>query len=84
LIDKPVALINASASATYAYASLAETVTVMTARLIPEASITVPLSGRRLDAAAMCADATISAALTSALQSLASAARVAAAKDASR
>jgi chromate reductase len=39
LYEKPVALFNASPRTSYAQASLAETLTVMTARLIPEASI---------------------------------------------
>ena len=37
--EKPVALFNASPRSSYAQASLAETLAVMTARLIPEASI---------------------------------------------
>jgi NAD(P)H-dependent FMN reductase len=43
LIDKPVALVNASSRATLAYASLAETVTVMSGRLVTAASIVVPV-----------------------------------------
>jgi len=39
LYEKPVALFNASPRSSYAQASLAETLAVMTARLIPEASI---------------------------------------------
>ena len=39
LYEKPVALFNASPRISYAQASLTETLTVMTARLIPEASI---------------------------------------------
>lgn len=50
LINKPVALLNASPRSTYAQASLTETITVMSARIIPEASSTIPLSGRKLDA----------------------------------
>ena len=73
LIDKPIALINTSPHATHAQASLAETLTVMSGTLVREASITVPLSGRALDAAAISADAALSAALRRALQSLASA-----------
>ena len=41
LIDKPIALVNASPRATLAYASLAETLTVMSGRLIAGASIVV-------------------------------------------
>ncbi len=39
LYEKPVALFNASPRTSYAQASLTETLTVMNARLIPEASI---------------------------------------------
>jgi len=46
LYEKPVALFNASPRSSYAQASLAETLTVMTARLIPEAFINLsPPSG---------------------------------------
>ncbi len=41
LMDKPIALVNASPRATLAYASLAETLTVMSGRLIPGASVVV-------------------------------------------
>ncbi len=41
LYEKPIVLFNASPRASYAQASLTETLTVMTARLIPEASINV-------------------------------------------
>jgi len=41
-VGKPVALLNASPRATYAQASLAETITVMSARIVDEASITMP------------------------------------------
>src|SRR5215469_18211087 len=46
LYEKPVAFFNASPRTSYAQASLTETLTVMMARLIPEAFINVsPLSG---------------------------------------
>jgi NAD(P)H-dependent FMN reductase len=43
---KPVALLNASPRATYAHASLLETLTVMSARIVSEASLTVSLLGK--------------------------------------
>jgi NAD(P)H-dependent FMN reductase len=49
LVDKPVALLNASPRSTYAQASLRETVTVMSGRLIEEASVTVPLLGKNMN-----------------------------------
>jgi chromate reductase len=73
LVDKPIALINASGRAVHAEASLKETLTVMTTRVIVAASITIPLDGRRLDAAGIAGDAALSAALRVALDALAQA-----------
>lgn len=75
LIDKPIALINASARATHAWTSLRETLTVMAAQVIPGASVTIPLGGRALDADGIVADAGLSAALRTAIEALAAAAR---------
>jgi hypothetical protein len=47
----------------------------MSARLVPPASITVPLQGRALDAAAIVADVELARALRSAIDALAAAAR---------
>jgi len=69
-IDKPVALLNASSRATYAWNSLMETLTVMSARVIEEASIIVPLDGTRLGAAAIATDPQRSALLGAALEAL--------------
>ena len=74
LVGKPVGLINASTRATHAYTSLVETLTVMSANVIPRASITVPLQGRTLDADAIAADAELATLLRSALAALATAA----------
>ncbi len=73
LVDKPIALINASGRATHAWVSLRETLTVISARVIVAASITIPLDGRRLDAAGIAGDAALSAALRFALDALAQA-----------
>jgi NAD(P)H-dependent FMN reductase len=70
LIDKPVALINASGRETRAWLSLADTLTVMSARVIVAASVTVPLDGRRLDSLGIVRDATLSAALRTAIAAL--------------
>ena len=74
LVDKPVALINASPRATHAQASLTETLDVMSARLVPEASIAIPLQGRALDGNGIAADAELSTALKRAIDALAAAA----------
>jgi chromate reductase len=76
LVNKPIALINASGRAIHAWASLAETLSVMSANVIVEASITVPLDGRRLDANLIVEDAGLSTALRAAMTALAGAARV--------
>ena len=75
IVLKPVALLNASPRATHAQASLAETLRVMSADLIAEASIAVPLGGRRLDAAGIVADMELASVIRSALASLAEAVR---------
>jgi NAD(P)H-dependent FMN reductase len=72
LVDKPVALINTSARATHAWASLAETLSVMSAYVVLDASITVPLGGRSLDVEHIVADAAIASALRSAIDILSS------------
>lgn len=45
LVDKPVALFNASPRSTFAVANLNETLTVMSARLIDKAHVTVQMAG---------------------------------------
>ena len=75
LVDKPVALINTSARATHAWASLAETLSVMSACVVLDASITVPLGGRTVDADGIVRDAAFGTALRSAISILTSDAR---------
>ena len=74
-VDKPIALINASQRAIHAWTSLRETLTVMSARVIIAASVTIPLDGRALDADGIVRDAELSTTLRSALAALASATR---------
>jgi NAD(P)H-dependent FMN reductase len=68
---KPVALFNASPRASLAQASLEEIVRTMDARLVPEASLALPLLGRKLDAAAIAADADMAMALRATLKAFA-------------
>ena len=75
LIDKPIALVSASGRARYAWAALVEILTTMSARVIGEASITLSLQGRTLDAVGMAGDLALRTALTGALEALARAAR---------
>ncbi len=51
LVDKPVALINASPTSSFAHASLIETITVMSARVVKNACVTLPFWNKTLDAA---------------------------------
>jgi chromate reductase, NAD(P)H dehydrogenase (quinone) len=69
-VNKPLALLNASPRAVHAQASLKEIVTVMSARVIEAASITVPILGSNLDEAAIVADPSISLALRQVLKTL--------------
>jgi NAD(P)H-dependent FMN reductase len=64
---KPVALINTAPRASHAQASLAETLHTMSARLMQPACVTLALTGRPLDAAAIAADAQFGAMLRGAL-----------------
>jgi NAD(P)H-dependent FMN reductase len=69
IVGKRVALLNASVRATYAHASLTETLTVMSMNVI-EVPV-VPLDGRKgLDAAAIVADAELAAIVRTALAAL--------------
>jgi len=67
LADKPVALINASPRSTHAYASLTETITVMSARLVKNACVTLPFWDKTRDATGIASHPEISALLQKAL-----------------
>jgi NAD(P)H-dependent FMN reductase len=71
MIGKPIGLLNASARSIFAHPQLAETLRTMSTRVIEGASITVPLEGRRLDAAGIAADPALAARLRGALDALA-------------
>lgn len=66
-IGKLVALLNASPRSTYAQASLTEILTVMSGRIVPEASITVSLLGKNLDEDEIVSHGEIAGALRAAL-----------------
>src|SRR5215470_4456945 len=67
LYEKPVALFSASPRATFAQASLTVTLSVMSVRLIEEASVIVPLLGKKIDVPGLIAAPDISHAIRSAL-----------------
>ena len=69
LMDKPVTLFNASPRGTYAQASLTETLTAMTAKVVSQASITLQLLGKPVTADQIAAEPGMSAALRAALES---------------
>lgn len=71
--DKPVAVINASQRSAEADGQLRLILRTMSGRLIEQASITIPMLGRDLDAEGVAADATLSEILTQALTDLAKA-----------
>ncbi len=73
-INKPIALFNASPRSTYAHASLTEIITIMSGRIIPEASITVDLREKHLsDEASIVAHPEIAGLLRAALDAFADA-----------
>ena len=69
-VNKPVALLNASPRAVHAQASLKETITVMSALIVEESSITVPVLGSGLDEAGIIVHPEISQRLVESLRSL--------------
>jgi chromate reductase len=69
-VQKPVALFNASPRAFHAQASLKEIVTMMSARIIEKASITIPILGSNLDEDGIVGHPEISLALRSAIDEL--------------
>ena len=70
ILDKPVALINPSPMSRFAQPQLMETLRVMSARVVNEACITVPVAGRGLDDTGIVADAELSAVLLRAVEAL--------------
>ena len=73
IYQKPVALLNPSPGSRFAHPQLIETLRTMSAAVVDEACITVPIAGRRLDAEGIAADSELSAAIRAALDALAAA-----------
>ena len=69
-VNKPVALLNASPRAVHAQAALKEVLTMMSALLVEDASITVPVLGIHQDENGILADSALTEALRLALQTL--------------
>jgi NAD(P)H-dependent FMN reductase len=70
IVFKPIGLLNASPRSTHAQSSLAETLRTMSTVLVPEASISLPLGGRGLDAEAIIAMPELAEPLLAALHAL--------------
>jgi len=70
---KPVALIKTRPRATHAYAALAETLTTMSAALVADPALAVPLTNSQFDQAAIAADPALTAALRTAIATFAGA-----------
>ena len=72
-INKPVALFNASPLSVHAHASLREVVTVMSAHVVDESSIVLPIRGSKLDEDGIYNDPDMSASIRKTLLVLAQA-----------
>jgi chromate reductase, NAD(P)H dehydrogenase (quinone) len=70
IYQKPVALLNPSPMSLFAHPQLAETLRIMSATVVDEACITLPIAGRGLDAGAIVTDAALAAAIRGALAAL--------------
>lgn len=67
---KPLGLINTSPRATHAHAALQETLRTMSATLVPDACVALPVAGRDLDTAGILADPGLAAGLRAAVEAL--------------
>ena len=73
IVDKPVALINASPYATIAQASLVETLRVMSARVVADVGLSISLKSRAFDAETLRAEPEVVRVVSAALAALKSA-----------
>jgi NAD(P)H-dependent FMN reductase len=69
-IDKPVAVLNASHRASIAHAALVETLVTMSARVVQQACVDVPLRGKTFTEAQLLADEIVVSGLRQALRAL--------------
>jgi NAD(P)H-dependent FMN reductase len=69
-VHKPVAVLNASPRAHHADAALRETLRTMSARVVEDACVAIPLLGAGLDEAAMVATPAVAGAIVRALEAL--------------
>jgi NAD(P)H-dependent FMN reductase len=74
LIGKPIALVNTSSRATHAWSSLLEILTVMSATIVTDASIVIPLDGKA-DPQAILGNPDLARRLSSVIEAIAGAGR---------
>jgi chromate reductase, NAD(P)H dehydrogenase (quinone) len=70
IYSKPVALLNPSPHSNFAHPQLMETLRVMSATIVEDACITLPISGRGLDAEGIANDPVLAGSLRAALDAL--------------
>jgi NAD(P)H-dependent FMN reductase len=70
LVGKPLALLNASPRSVHAQATLLEVLRTIGANIIEDASLTFPLTGKKLDDAGIAADPELSGLLKQSLSAL--------------
>jgi len=73
IVDKPVALINASPRSTHAQASLVETLRTMSARVVADVKLTVSLKSQAIDGKSLQSAPDVVRAVSAAFDALASA-----------
>jgi chromate reductase, NAD(P)H dehydrogenase (quinone) len=72
---KPVALINTAPRSFHAQSALRETLATMSARLVPDAFVALPLTGQKIEAAQIVANPRLAAALRAGLDAFVEAIR---------
>ena len=70
IFQKPIALLNPSPGSRFAHPQLMETLRVMSATVVNDACLTLPIAGRRLDARGIATDTELSSAIRAALDAL--------------
>jgi NAD(P)H-dependent FMN reductase len=70
IVDKPVGVLSASAASRFAHPQLIEVLTVMSATLVPEATVVLDIPRRGADASQLAADPAVASALRRAITSL--------------
>ena len=70
LVGKPVGVVNPSASSRFAFPQLIEVLTVMSASVVPGATVVLDLPRRGLGAAELAADAAVAASLAGIISAL--------------